>query len=260
MSIRYAAGRRGSAILQASAFLATSAAVVIVVSAATPGKYTPPRFRGGSPAPNQLAATGGGEVFVQVSLDASGGVAAVTPLRATPPFTESVVNAVRRWSFSPAVQEMLPEPNDVPQTPSKDLVKSKVFVAAMFRPPTLAGGTLGVAPSEVGVPSPEMPFALSATMPVYPPNSMFEGTVLLEARVTPTGVVKETKVLQPAGGFESAALAALSSWSFRPARINGTLTDAYVYVSFGFRPPVGPAGTAAPKSGSSPFELLNRPF
>ena len=247
-------------VRHAACGFAASAALVLVVSAATPGKYTPPRLRGGSPAPNQLAATGGGEVFVEVSLDASGGVAGVTPLRATPPFTGSVVNAVRRWSFSPAVQEMIPDPDEVPQTPSKDLVKSKVFVAAMFRPPTLAGGTLGAAPLEVGVPSADMPFALSTTMPVYPPNSMFEGTVLVEAHVTPTGAVKETKVLQSAGGFESAAVAAMSSWSFRPARINGTLTDAYVYVSFGFRPPVGPAGTAAPKSGSGPFDLLNRPF
>ena len=251
-------------IREATTLVVTSAALVIVVSAATPGKYTPPRFRGGSPAPNQTAVTGGGEVFVEVSLDASGGVSGVTPLRATPPFTESVVNAVRRWSFSPAVQEMIPDADEVPQTPSKALVKSKVFVAAMFRPPTLAGGTLGAAPSEVGVPSSEMPFALSTTMPVYPPNSMFEGTVLLEALVTPTGAVKERKVLSSVGGFESAALAALSSWSFRPARINGTLTDAYVYVSFGFRPPVGgpsPTGTGtATGRASSPFEMLNRPF
>src|SRR5215831_17728966 len=88
---------RGAFIMfvrHAACAFAASAALVSVVSAATPGKYTPPRFRGGSTAPNQTAATGGGEVFVEVSLDASGGVSAVTPLRATPPFTESVVNAV----------------------------------------------------------------------------------------------------------------------------------------------------------------------
>ncbi|HMD34589.1 MAG TPA: TonB family protein [Vicinamibacterales bacterium] len=250
-----------------------SAAIVLVVSAATPGKYTPPRYRGGVPAPNQVAVTGGGEVFVQVSLDASGGVSAVTPLRATPPFTESVVSAVRRWTFSAAIQEMVPDSDEVPQTVAKKLVASKVFVAALFRPPTLAGGTLGAAPSDVGAASSEMPFALSTTMPAYPPNSMFEGTVLIEGLVTPTGAIKQTRVVQSAGGFESAALAALSSWSFRPARVNGTLTDAYVYVSFGFRPPVGgPSPTGAPpvgppgtgtatgSRGNSPFAALSRPF
>ena len=249
--------------------IAAAAAIVLVVSAATPGKYTPPRYRGGAPAPNQVAVTGGGEVFVQVSLDESGGVAAVTPLRATAPFTESVVNAVRRWTFSAAIQEMVPDADEVPQTVAKRLVNSKVFVAAMFRPPTLAGGTLGAAPSDVGAPASEMPFAMSTTMPVYPPNSMFEGTVLIEALVSPIGAVKETRVLQSAGGFESAALAALSAWSFRPARVNGTLTDAYVYVSFGFRPPVGPAGTGTPTPkgtgtatgpGNTLFGALNRPF
>jgi len=243
--------------------LAASTAIVVVTSGATPGTYTPPRYRGGAPAPNQVAVTGGGEVFVQATLNESGSVVGVVPLRATPPFTESVVSAVRQWTFSPAIQEMIPESGEVPQTVAKKLVSSKVFVAAMFRPPTLAGGTVGASPADVGAPSSEMPYAMSTTMPAYPPNSMFEGTVLLEARGSSTGAIKDTKVLQPAGGFETAALAALSSWSFRPARVNGTLTDAYVYVSFGFRPPVGPAGTGRgnhPESPNQLFGLFSRPF
>src|SRR5436190_13986474 len=91
-------------IRPAACGLAVSAAIVVVTSGATPGTFTPPRFRGGVPPPNQVAVTGGGEVFVQASLNESGGLVAVVPLRATPPFTESVVNAVRRWTFSPAVQ------------------------------------------------------------------------------------------------------------------------------------------------------------
>jgi TonB family protein len=251
--------------LAACAF-ATSAALVVVASSATPGKFTPPRYRGGSPAPNQLAVTGGGEVFLQVSLNESGGVAAIAPLRATPPFTESVAGAVRRWAFSPAVQEMVPDADETPQTVSKKLVASKVFVAAMFRPPTLTGGTLGAPPADVREPSPEIPFATSTVMPVYPPNSMFEGTVLLEAVIAPAGAIKEMKVLQAAGGFESAALSALSSWSFRPARVNGTLTESYVYVSFGFRPPVGSAGTGGGRGNAArnlpggPFAAFSRPF
>src|SRR4029077_21018402 len=96
-------------ILKRAVLISVVGVVVgLTASAATPGRFTPPRYQGGSSPANQIAAVGGGEVFVQVELNESGAVTNVVPLRITPPFTEPTIDAVRRWRFRPATQEMIP--------------------------------------------------------------------------------------------------------------------------------------------------------
>ena len=229
--------------------LSLAALVGLTASAATPGKYTPPRYQGGSAPPNQLAAVGGGEVFVQVELSPTGTITNLMPLRITAPFTQSVLDTVQQWRFKAAIQEMVPAAGEIPQTIAQDLVKSRVFVAAMFRAPTLAGPTIGAAPSDVASAASDVASPTSTTLPVYPVNMRIDGTVIVEVHVGTNGAMLDTIVVQSTPGFDGSAVNALGNWSFRPARVNGVLTDSYLYVCFGFRAPVGPPI----KSGADAF-------
>jgi len=77
--------------------------------------------------------------------------------------------------------------------------------------------------------------------PAYPADALrdrISGTVGLEIVVDETGRVVDAKVVQPAGhGFDEAALAAVKSWSFTPARQNDAPIRATVLLSLPFEPP-----------------------
>src|SRR6187431_3003305 len=84
--------------------------------------------------------------------------------------------------------------------------------------------------------------------PIYPAEALREriaGTVGLEIVVDETGHVVDAKVVQPAGhGFDEAALAAVKSWRFSPARQNDRAIPATVQLLLPFEPPA--PETAAP--------------
>jgi TonB family protein len=242
--------------MRSALYVAGSLTIAVTASGAIPAGYTPPRLRGGELPATQIAAVGGGEVLLQVELGENGSITNIVPLRVTPPFTEALIRSVRQWTFAPAIQDMQPEPGEIPQTVSRNLVKSKVLVAAMFRAPVLTGPTLGVAPSDVGSASSDVAVATSTTMPVFPPNAIIDGTVLVEVHVGRNGSVTDARVVQSTrSGFDGAALNAVNSWSFRPARVSGALTDSYAYIAFAFRAPVSgpsPSGRPGPTGVTGP--------
>jgi TonB family protein len=87
--------------------------------------------------------------------------------------------------------------------------------------------------------------------PVYPEDALrdrISGTVGLEIVVDEAGRVADAKVVQTAGhGFDEAALAAVKSWSFAPARQNDAPIRATVQLSLPFEPPpLIPAKVEAP--------------
>ena len=92
--------------------------------------------------------------------------------------------------------------------------------------------------------------------PVYPPQALrdrLEGTVGLEVKIGEDGNVESVKVKQPAGhGFDEAALAAVKTWTFEPAKRGNQPLRSTLQLSLPFTlpsagpPPVGtPATTAA---------------
>jgi hypothetical protein len=91
-------------------------------------------YAGGELPAAPVLAMSGGEVFLEVAVTASGGVASIRTLRTTPGFTEPTIDAVRGWHFTPATDAQVAE---------------SVFVAAMFSPPALNGPTLGRPPADV---------------------------------------------------------------------------------------------------------------
>src|SRR5215510_10473435 len=78
------------------------AGIALVQAFSTTSPFVPARLRDGAPPPLPALATGGGQVMLQVSVNRAGQVADVTPLVATPPFTEFMVRAVRDWHFQAA--------------------------------------------------------------------------------------------------------------------------------------------------------------
>ena len=162
----------------------------------------------------------------------------VRTLRATPPFTDAMSNAVRGWQFRPAEEEMEPEPGKPVDPKPRKLVDSRVLVVGIFRPPTLNAPTVGEPPEEVASASDETPFPLATVMPRYAPLARDNGIVLVGVRVDPRGGVVDAKAIRSAPPFDEPALDASRRWTFRPARVHGTSVASLAYIVFAFRQPI----------------------
>ena len=178
---------------------------------------------------------GGGQVILEVTVNAAGRVAEIVPLRTTPPFTELTVAAVRQWQFAPATIAR-PQGTGEPAAPVE--VPSEVLVAAEYHAPALTGPTLGEPPRDIAAASNEVAFPLTISAPPFPPSAAGSGVVLLEARLNRSGRVVETVVKHSAPPFDDAAQTALRAWTFRPAPTAGAAGPTFVYVMFGFPVPL----------------------
>jgi len=208
----------------AAVVMAIVVGVALGASAHAP-RFFPARFRGGDvPAVPQMT-PGGGEVFLQVVVDPHGRVADVVPLRATPPFTDLLVEAVHGWQFLPALDENGP-------------VTASVFVAGIFGAPALFARALGEAPRDLAASAPDMPFPITFSLPAFPATAFQGGTALLEAEVGEDGRPADVRVLRAAPPFDAISRAAVQDWLFRAARVGGGPVRSYAYVIFGFTPPV----------------------
>ena len=217
---------------------AVAAAVgLLAATLSAQGPFTPARYRGGAVPALAVNAVGGGEVLVELTVDAAGRVSAASPLRVTPPFASAIVDAARTWQFAPA-EELVQVDSDRGPRMSRAAVASKILVAAVVRPPTLNTPTLGEPPRDVAAGSEDLALPSTTATPPYPPTARDGGSVLLEASISATGAITAVKVLQSAPPFDEAARTALLQWRFRPARWRGQAVASVVYVIFGFPPPV----------------------
>lgn len=181
---------------------------------------------------------GGGEVLLEVSVDRTGLVTGIRPLRETATFTERMTQAVRTWRFAPAEVE-IPMARRKPDGPTVEPADSKVLVAGVFRRPSVIGVTLGEPIRDVAAATTDIPFPTSLVTPTYPPGTMSPGVVLVEVRVDARGDVSDAKIRIPSAGFDSAALSTARQWKFRPAKAGSTNVPAVAYIVFGFPVPRG---------------------
>ena len=177
-----------------------------------------------------VQAVAAGEVLLSLNVTSAGSVGAVDVLRTTPPFTDAVVAAVRRWHFAPAVDEQ------------RKPTASRVLVGAMFTAPSLRVPTVGNPPKDVTPAATALPMPLTTPMPLYPPSARFGGTVLVETLVAPSGNVVAVTTLRSSPPFDEPAMEAARGWLFRPPQGTGLPSNNYAYLIFAFRPPlVGPS-------------------
>jgi TonB family protein len=202
---------------------------------------SPATFKGGQLPPVSLQAMGGGEVTLELSVTKDGRVENVTVLRQTPPFTEALVAAVKTWTFTPAEDAAAPAQDSRPDPSTKRPIEAKVLVVGLFRPPSLFPGTHGEVPKTVGRSS-EGSAALTGgtTMPMYPPNALFDGVVLAELKVSASGAIERASIVRSAAAFDQPTLDAVKSLSFRPPQVHGRAAASNAYVVAMFRQPITP--------------------
>ena len=199
-----------------------------------------PASLGGGPLPAiPVMAVAGGEVFLEVAVNAEGRVSAVTPFRDTPPFTDALAAAVKAWSFEPAKDAAIPPVGQPVDERTLRAAPSKVLVVGLFRPPALFAATLGEPPKNVGVPAEDVPApAGAARMPDYPVNAMFDGAVLIELQLGVDGAVTRRRLLRSSPAFDGPALIAVDALTFRPPRVRGLAVASVAYVVLAFRQPI----------------------
>jgi TonB family protein len=212
----------------------TALTMPLAASAQQPPQAMGPRYAGGGlPGQNPMV-IGGGEVILELAVDARGGVEGVRQVRDTPPFGEALTSAVRTWRFAPATSAGSGRP-----TPTA----GPVLVVGLFRPPALYGGTTsGTPPEQREAPAPRLPRVEAMTLPAYPPNALGEGVVLVEIEMTRAAEPRGYRVLSPSSGFDSAALDAVRSWRFSAPSEPANVEAYFVYAVLGFRAPVGAGG------------------
>lgn len=216
------------------------ALVMALAVVVTIGADTPSLFQSGSVPTLSVASpeVGGGEVLLEVSVDRTGAVSDIKPLRETATFTERMTQAVKTWHFTPSEAE-IPAARRRPGGPTTETVATKVLVAGVFRPPPVIGVALGEPIRDVATASTEIPFPTSVVTPPYPPGTMSPGVVLVEVRVNARGGVSDAKIRIPSPGVDSAALSTSRQWTFRPAKSGGANAPAVAYIVFGFPMPKG---------------------
>jgi outer membrane biosynthesis protein TonB len=216
------------------------AALTVPLAAAgrQPPQATAPRWLGGGLPTQNPMVVGGGEVILELEIDARGGVAQVRQVRDTPPFGEAMTSAVKSWRFAPATST---------GAGGSTALAGSALVVALFRPPALYGGTTsGTPPQNRGAPSPRLPRVETMNLPAYPPNALGEGLVLVEIEMTRAAEARGYRVRSPASGFDSAALDAVRTWRFAAPAEPANVTGYFVYAVLGFRSPVGPASRPPP--------------
>jgi periplasmic protein TonB len=207
-------------------------------AAQQPVEPEPARFTSGPLPPLPALALGAGEVLLELDVTEGGRVTSATVLRATPPFTDMLVEATRQWRFEPARRLVPPDAPD--GRPTLEAAPARVLVVGMFRAPAMLAPTLGQPPRDIGQPTAAIPFPMALRLPPWPPRAHAGGVVLVGARVDAGGTVREAEVLQGSPGFDDAALDAVRGWSFRPARDPDVAPTAYVYAVLGFQVPLIP--------------------
>ena len=195
--------------------------------------FVPPRLLRGDlpPIPGPMV-VGAGEVMIEVVVDRYGAVTRPVVLRATPPYTEMVLDAVSRWRFEAARatdQNKLVGPIDAP-----------VVITALYPPPGLAGYEpwIGQPPKNLASPSANVAYPTATASPIFPPLARDGGVQLFEVALDGAGQVTGMRAVAQAAGFESTSHDALAKWRFRQAIFRDRPVPSATYVLFGFRPVV----------------------
>jgi len=91
------------------------------------------------------------------------------------------------------------------------------------------------------------PEVVSAGDVAYPPLSVAFGTVVLEVSLSDSGAVKSVNALRPIESLTPAAIDAVRSWKYKPARLKGKAMAAHMTVAVTFNPAVvNPANVPLP--------------
>jgi TonB family protein len=211
-------------LIVGAASLLTSSTIVSQQSSA---KFEPPDVQSTSDILYPPSTTVTRLVTLVLSLADTGRVQSVQVVRDTPPLTSAAQSSVQTWTCKPARMNGQP-------------VASQLPVNVVFNPYN-PGGTeitgLSITPaSKAAGSSSFVPAQItSASYAVYPPNSLATGTVVLSVAISKTGQVQKVHVARDVAALSPAALAAVKSWKYTPATLNGQSVSSRLIVAFVFQ-------------------------
>ena len=166
-------------------------------------------------------------------------------------FAYAAVRAVEHWEYEPARLHGRP-------VPVYYHVVVKFTLRRPPKPPQPPESADDPVPASIlGI---KAPVARTRAAPEYPPAAFAEGRagwVVLEIHIRTDGTVADETVVRSEGGaeFEDAAVKAVKSWTFEPARFEGRPQAVYYRIKLKFRPeavdPVRESTEAPPPASSS---------
>ena len=198
---------------------------VLLIQGVLQESAIPPQLQIASPpiAPVQTVSTG--IVILDGTVNRDGRLINVRVLQGTNPFIQPSLQAIREWMFGPA--EALRQ-------------EERISVTFIYR----ARGILAQAPHEfvLGGAAPlegdRPPAPTTIVDPGYPVNSVGQGSVIVQARVSAQGTVERTTVVRPEPSLTDAAVDAVKRWKFAPASRGGEARPGLAIAVVSFQAPV----------------------
>ena len=180
----------------------------------------------------------GGEILFDAKVDTRGKLTDVRVVQGQSPFLEEVLGAVQTWTFLPARR------ND-------RAVEARIGIVFQFAQPYVPKLTARVHEyKETGTESKDRAALPIFTLePEYPPNSIGEGSVVLNAMVDRDGRVTSLHVARDLASLTAPTVEAVQQWKFAPGRRGGEPAESQVIVVVTFRRPA--VASRAPRSGES---------
>jgi Gram-negative bacterial TonB protein C-terminal len=195
-----------------------------------PRRFDPPHVLTASDIVYPINSGAAGVVVVAVGLDDAGMIKSTDVLRDVPSLTSPVLLAIRKWTFKPA-------------TFDGRAVDSTIVVSIVFNPCDyrLGGADTPAFGKELKVLSPDEngflpPKIIAAAWAEYPANSVSQGGVVLDARVSHRGRVTHVDAIW-APFLRKTSEEAVRKWTFTPAEFRGEPVAASAVVGYVFRPP-----------------------
>ncbi len=193
-------------------------------------RFTPPSLATAASITYPINSGAAGVVVVAVNLDDAGKIKNTDVLRDIPSLTSPVLLSVQEWTFHPAMLDGAG-------------VDSTITVTIVFNPSDyrLAGTETPALGKEVMILSQDAngflpPKTTTASWANYPLNSVAQGAVILEARVSRSGhVTHVTPVWAPF--LAKPSIEAAEKWAFEPATFDGRSIDANAAIGYVYRPP-----------------------
>jgi hypothetical protein len=222
---------RCAALFAFLGFLLVFASISSIAAQKAEPKYTPPDIAAGNYLSYPIKSVASGVVVVAVNLDSTGRIKKTDVLRDIPSLTAPLLLAIDKWTFKPAVLR-------------GKAVNSTIVVNILYNPSDyrLGSATAPVLGKELRVLTPDAvgfvpPKIIAAAWAEYPLNSVAQGAVILDARISPQGLVSQVTPVWRNQSLTTTSVNAAKDWTFHPATLDGEAIAANTVIGYVFRLP-----------------------
>lgn len=213
------------------------------------GRIDPPKLTSSPSAIYPAMARNGnieGVVVVDALVDANGTVTQAQAVSGPTLLRQAAADSVRSWKYQPA--KLNGQPIAVHTQVSVDfhLNASSAVTGSGAPANSIAATSSSLPPSAAPAAAPaasgtgviQAPKLIASPPPVYPSNarsSNVEGVVVLDLLVDETGKVTQAKIVSGPALLQLAAVEAVHSWKYQPARQDGRPVAQHTQVTINFR-------------------------